>query len=181
LLEKNNFIAVGKITKTIGIKGNLKIISLTDFPERFKKLKKIFLYNEMSREFFINKYAEGYQFEISDCKVYDKYINIKFCEYDSIEKSQKLVNLILMINEAERIKLDKGNFYFYELIGAEIFDKGKPVGKVDSVVNYGSGDLFSVKTGSKEILIPFRKEFVKSIDIKNKRIHVDLIEGFLEQ
>jgi 16S rRNA processing protein RimM len=180
LLEKNNFIAIGKIVKTIGIKGNLKIISLTDFPERFKKLKKIFLYNERSKEFFVNKPDNSYEFEISDCKIYDKYVNIKFDEYDSIEKSEKLINLILMIDEAQRIKLDKGNFYFYELIGAEIFDKGKPIGEVVSVVNYGSGDLFNVKTAEKEILIPYRKEFVKNIDIKNKRIDVDLIEGFLE-
>lgn len=176
----NNFIAIGKITKTIGIKGNLKIISLTDFPERFLKLKKIFLYNEKNRGFYINKLSGKYEFKITECKIYDKYINLKLEDYDSIEKSNELVNLILMIDESLRVKLDDGNYYFYELVDSEIFDKDKLIGKVVSVVNYGSGDLFNVTSNGKEILIPYRKEFVKNIDVKNKRIDVDLIDGFLE-
>ncbi|MDQ3019074.1 MAG: ribosome maturation factor RimM [Bacteroidota bacterium] len=180
MLDINNFIAIGKITKTIGIKGNLKIISLTDFPERFLKLKKIFLYNEISKQFFINNLSSRYEFNISECKIYDKCINLKLEDYDSIEKSSELINLILMIDESQRVKLDDGSYYFYELVDSEIFDKGNPIGKIVSVVNYGSGDLFNVTSGGKEILIPYRKEFVKSIDVKNKRIDVDLIDGFLE-
>ncbi|MEO8210827.1 MAG: ribosome maturation factor RimM [bacterium] len=180
MLENNNFIAIGKISKTIGIKGNLKVISLTDFPERFLMLTKIFLYNEISKTFFKNSLSNGYEFKISDCKIYDKYINLKLGNYDRIEESNELINLIIMIDESQRIKLEDGNYYFYELVDSEIFDKDKLIGKVVSVVNYGSGDLFNVKSGGKEILIPYRKEFVKNIDIENKRIDVDLIDGFLE-
>lgn len=49
-----------------------------------------------------------------------------------------------------------------------------------SILNYGSGDLFNIKYEDKEVLIPFNKEFVKNIDVKNKRIDVQLIEGFLD-
>ncbi len=180
MLDHNNFIAIGKITKTIGIKGNLKIISLSDFPDRYKNLKKVCLYNEGDKLFCANNSDKGYEFMISDCSVYDTYINIKFKGYNSIEDSQRLINLIVMIDEKERVELDDGNYYFYELIGSEIFDKGKLVGKLVSVVNYGSGDLFNVDSGGNEVLIPFRKEFVKKIDIKDKRIDVELIDGFLE-
>lgn len=180
MLDINNFIAIGIITKTIGIKGNLKIISLTDFPHRYLKLKKVFLYNEKDKKFLLNESENNYEFRISECKIFDTYLNIKLDGYDSIEKSGKLRNFILMIDEKKRIKLQDGNFYFYELTGSRIFDKGNLVGKVDSIVNYGSGDLFNVKIGEKEILIPFSKEFVKKIDIKNKRIDVELIDGFLE-
>lgn len=180
MLDINNFIAIGKITKTIGIKGNLKIISLTDFPDRFLKLKKIFLFNEVTKQFLLNESDGNYGFEISECKVFDTYINIKFEGYNSIEKSGELKNSILMIDEKKRLKLEDGSFYFYELIGSEIFDKGVLIGMIVSIVNYGSGDLFSVIKDDKEILIPFRKEFVKNIDVIKKRIDVELIDGFLE-
>lgn len=46
-------------------------------------------------------------------------------------------------------------------------------------MNYGSGDLFNVETASKEVLVPFLKEFIVNIDVKKKRIDADLIDGLL--
>jgi 16S rRNA processing protein RimM len=185
LLDTNDFIAIGKIVKSIGIKGNLKIISLTDFPERFNQLKKVFLFDEKKKKFFVNKFNDDYEFVIESCKFYDNYINAKFEKYYSRTESDELVNLILLVREKDRVKLSDGNFYYYELIGIKVYDKDKMIGKVISINNYGSDDLLTIKSGendvnSKEILIPFRKEFIKKIDIDNKRIDVDLIEGFLE-
>lgn len=86
-----------------------------------------------------------------------------------------------MIDEKDRVKISEGSYYFYDLIGCEVFDKDKLIGKVKSVVNYGSGDLFNISAGGKEILIPFRKEFINKIDTDKKRIDATLIEGFIDQ
>lgn len=180
MLEYNNFIAIGKIAKTIGIKGNLKIIPLTDFPDRFYEIKKLHLYDEVKKSFFVNPNYGGYDFLITECKVFDKYVNLKFDNYNSIERSRELINLILMIDEEHRVKLEDGSYYFYELIDAEVFDRNEYIGKVLSVLNYGSGDLFNIKHKEKEVLIPFNEEFVKKIDMINKRIDVELIDGFLD-
>ena len=179
-MEYNNFIAIGKIAKTIGIKGNLKIIPLTDFPDRFYKIKKLYLYDEVKKSFFVNPNYGGKDFLITDCKVFDKYVNLKLDNYNSIESSRELVNLIIMIDEKHRVKLDEGSFYFYELIDAEVYDRSEYIGRVLSVLNYGSGDLFNIKYKDKEILIPFNKEFVKKIDMEAKRVDVELIDGFLD-
>ncbi len=179
-MEFNNFIAIGRIVKPIGIKGNLKIIPLTDFPERFKELKKISLYNEKESKFFLNRFEDSFEFSISECRIYNGYLNIRFIGYDNIDDSKKLIGAIVMIDEKHRMKLNEGSFYFYELVGMVIFNNEVSIGTVDSIVNYGSGDLFNIKHNGKELLIPFQKEFVKNIDIKNKRIDVDLIEGFLD-
>lgn len=179
-MDYKNFISIGKIVKPIGIKGNVKIISLTDFPERFNKLHKVSLYCERDKEFFINKFNGTYEFEIRECKIYETYVNVKFENFDCIEDTKSLVNKLLMIDEKLRIKLDKGSYYYYDLIDAGVYEKTKLIGKVISIVNYGSGDLFNVKYGDKEILIPFREEFVKKIDLDNKRIDVELIDGFLD-
>lgn len=167
------------IVKPIGIKGNLKVIYLTDFPQRFNKLEKILLFDETKEEFHFNDFRKGNDFIISELKLFDNYVNIKFEGYDNINISKALVNLILMVNEKDRVKLDKG-FYFYELIGLEVYDKDNLIGRVDKMANYGSGDLFSVINNGKEILIPYKDEFVKNIDTDKKRIDVELIDGFLE-
>ena len=167
------------IVKPIGIKGNLKVIYLTDFPERFNKLEKILLFDEKKGEFQSNDFQEGYYFRISDRKLFNNYLNIRFEGYDEINKSKNLVNLIVMVDEKERVKLEDGH-YFYELIGLDVYDKGEFIGKVDKMSNYGSGDLFSITNKGKEILIPYKNEFVKNIDVAKKRIDVDLIEGFIE-
>jgi len=179
LLDPKNFIAIGKIVKPIGIKGNLKIIYLTDFPERFNKLEKILLFDEKKGEFYSDNFRHEYYFEISDCKLFENYVNIKFAGYDDINKSKNLVSMILMVNEKDRVKLSDG-YYFYELIGLDVYDKDKYLGQVDRIHNYGSGDLFSILRNGKEILIPYKKEFVKNIDTAKKRIDLDLIEGFIE-
>ncbi len=178
--ELKDLIAIGKIVKTIGIRGNLKVIPLTDFPDRFYSTKKFFLFNEKGNQFQINEILGGYDFAFSECKVFDKYINVKLEQYDSIEKSKELVNFIIMIEEKDRVKLEDGSFYFYELIDSEVYDNGTMIGRVISILNYGSGDLFNVKYADKEVLIPFNNEFVKNIDVRNKRIDVQLIEGFLD-
>lgn len=179
-MDFKNFITIGTIVKTIGIKGNLKIIPHTDFPDRFYKLKKLFLYSEKEDKFFVNKFNGDKGFLLSECKVLDRYINVKFEGYNDINDSLELVNLNTVIDEKDRLKLEEGKYYFYELIDSEIYDKGSHIGKLISVVNYGSGDLFNVKYKDKEILIPYNNEFVKKIDAENKRIDVELIEGFLD-
>ncbi|MDQ3193959.1 MAG: ribosome maturation factor RimM [Bacteroidota bacterium] len=178
--EVKNFIAIGKIVKTIGIKGNLKIIPLTDFPERYNDLRKAILYDEKENKFFKNSDFGSYDFEVSECKVLKDYINLKFQNFNSIESARELIDKVLMIDEKHRIRLEEGSYYLYELVDADVFNKGENIGKVISLLNYGSGDLFNVRYKEKEILIPFRDEFVKSVDIEKKRIDVDLIDGFLD-
>lgn len=179
-MDYNNFIAIGKIVRTIGIKGNLKIIPMTDFPDRFYSIKKLYLFDEKKKNFVVNSIFGNNEFFITDCRVFDKYINLKLDNFDNIESSAGLVNLIVMIDEKDRVKLQDGSYYYYELIDSGVFDNGRLIGNVISVLNYGNDDLFNVNYKGKEILIPFNKEFVRKIDLKKKRIDVELIDGFLD-
>jgi 16S rRNA processing protein RimM len=180
LPEHKDFIAIGKIVRPIGIKGNLKVIYLTDFPERFSMLKRVFLFDEERSAFIRNNDGSGYEFPVSFQKPFANYLNIGFEGFESIESTKVLINKVIMINEKDRVKIEEGNYYYYELIGMELLDKNIPVGKIKKIVNYGSGDLFCIDVNGKEILIPYRKEFIVKIDTESRTIHADLIEGFLE-
>lgn len=176
--EINDFISIGKIVRPIGVKGNVKVIYLTDFPDRFKDLEKIFLYDEEKKS-FVNKNSD-FEFVISECRTLIDYVNLKFMDYEDKDSVKELINKIVMLPESERVELPEDNFYFFELVGAEVFDKGKRLGVIKSFSDFGSGDLINISYKGKDIMIPLRKEFVKVIDIKNKKVELDLIEGFLE-
>ena len=176
--EVNDFISIGKIVRPIGVKGNVKVIYLTDFPDRFKDLEKIFLYDEEKKS-FVNKNSD-FEFAISECRTLNDYVNLKFMDFDDKDSVKELINKIIMLPESERVELPEDSFYFFELVGAEVFDKGKRLGIIKSFSDFGSGDLINISYEGKDIMIPLRKEFVKEIDIKNKKVELDLIEGFLE-
>ncbi len=181
MTDRNNFIAIGKIVKQVGIKGTLKIIFLTDFPERFKTQKVVYLYDEKLNKFFMNAYTNETAFIITESNNRGKFLTLKFEHYDSIDASEKLINLILMINEKDRVKLEGNNYYYYELVDLPVFDNGKMIGTVKSVNNYGSDDILIIQSDESEVLVPLRNEFIKNINLESKRIDVELIEGFLEK
>jgi len=180
LIDKDQLIIIGKITKPVGLKGELKVLAITDFPDRFKKLKDVYLLNKEETGLLTNSYTGEMKFRIKDAKVSDSILRISFDQYDSLEKVLFLKSCLICIPEKNRYKLPKNLYYFYDLIGCEVYDKGEMLGTVKKIENYGSAELISVQTMKGNIiLIPFIKEFVKNVDLSKKRISVELIEGFL--
>jgi 16S rRNA processing protein RimM len=172
-------LSIGKITKPIGIKGLVKVISLSDFPERFFECEKVYLYDEKKGSFIFNVPDNSYDFEMRECNAGNSFFRIGFKHYEKIEDVAPLVGSLLMIDEKDRVELPEGQYYYYELIGADLYDGDAYVGKIESIVDYGSGDLFKVINDGMEILIPYRSEFVKEIDLASNKVVVELIEGFL--
>jgi len=181
LIEKNNVIFIGQISKHFGIQGKFKVYPLTDFPDRFLNLENIYLFNEKSDEFVLNKITKDYNFPIEWVDVINNDIKLKFKDFDTIDEINELMKLYICIDENDRVKLKKGDYYYYELIGCDVLDNEINIGKLASVMNLGSADLLNVKDGKQEILIPFVSEFVKKIDIKKRIIYTELIDGFYEK
>lgn len=170
-------LTVGKILKPVGLKGIVKVISLSDFPERFFGFRKFYLYDERKKDFHANKKNESVNFVTRSCETAGDFYRIGFEGYDRIEDVEPLVGSLLLIDETERMPLPEGRYYYYDLVGLGVYEKGKHLGIIDAVVDYGSGDIFRVMREGKELLIPFKDEFVKEIDLKNRKVEVELIEG----
>jgi len=173
-LIPDNYIVIGKIRSTVGLKGLLKASLLTDFPDRFKQLSEVQLFDE-SRKGDLCRYF------IEFVEIYGDFVKIKFKGVDSITDAEKLKNLLILVDEVKRFELEEGNYYFYELIGCSACSEGVRFGSVVAVENYGGGDVFKVVedgTG-KEILIPFVENFIESVNVDEKIINFSLIEGFL--
>ncbi|MBU4487164.1 MAG: ribosome maturation factor RimM [Candidatus Delongbacteria bacterium] len=171
MINPEDYIFVGKIGKTIGINGSLTIVPLTSFPERFEKMKSFFLTKEKKTPF---------ELTISKIEYLNKIITVKFKDIDSEEKAKTLIGYRITVHKKDRFELPKDYYYIEDLIGCEVFDlKGNLIGKMKSVTEMSSNDIYVVDHKGKEVLIPAISQFIKDIDIENKRIKASLIDGML--
>ncbi len=165
-------ITIGRAVKPFGVKGEIKIEPMTDFPERFKDLRRVYLVSPAGREIVCEirslRYADGVPF-------------LLFSGYDSPEKAKTLNGWFLKVPEEEAVPLPEGSYYWFELVGMEVVSEdGETLGTITEVFETGSNDVYVMKKGRKEIYLPATKEIVKHIDRKAKRMVIHLVDGLMD-
>jgi len=164
----SRFISVGRIVAPWGVKGELKVEVLTDFPERFAPKRQV--------------YVDGSPLIIESSRPHKKNLVLKFATIDSIEAAEKLRGRLLEVPYSEVYALPEGEYYRFELMGLEVCTTaGEPLGRIDHILATGSNDVFVVRADGKEVLIPAIEDVVKSIDIEKGRVVIELIDGLLER
>lgn len=168
------FISVGKILNFHGIKGEAKV--------GYSKNQQDFL---MSIDCVYLKKGDTYTpLDILSAKPHKNIMIVKFDGIDNINEIIPLKGELLFVEESViRENLDEDEFLIDELVGLDVCDIAdeKKLGFVIGVSNNGASDLISVKTKSKKVcLIPFVKAIVPVVDIQNKRIMINNLEGLLE-
>ena len=160
---------VGKIVNTHGLKGEVKIVTWTDYPEVFEDLEYV----------FAKKKNEEIKLNLKQIKYQKNNIIAKFLEINSIEEAETFKNCVLTAERDMLGELPEGTYYIADLIGCEVFsDEGESLGKISDVFNTGANDIYAVSVPQKkDLLIPVTEEAVLNVDIENKRVTVHLIEG----
>lgn len=163
---------VGKIVNTHGLKGEVKIVTWTDYPEVFEDLEYV----------FTKKKNEEIKLNLKEIKYQKNNIIAKFLEINSIEEAETFKNCVLTAERDMLGELPEGVYYIADLIGCEVFDeKGESLGKISDVFNTGANDIYAVSAPQrKDLLIPVMDETVLDVDVLNKKVIVHLIEGLEE-
>ena len=165
---------VGKIVNTHSLKGEVKVISSTDFEEqRFEKGTELLITrgNQVVKEVTVESY-----------RTHKNNLLVKFVGIDSIEEAEKIKNLQIKIDSDNIGELEENEFYFHEIIGCEVFDEnGKSLGEISEILTPGANDVWVIKSqNGKEILIPYIEDVVKKIDVENKKIDIEVMEGLID-
>ncbi|AKN29445.1 16S rRNA processing protein RimM [Clostridium carboxidivorans P7] len=156
------FVTVGQIINTHGIKGELKIYPLTDDLRRFRKLQKV--------------YVEGVEKNVVWCKLQTDKVILKIEGIDSVEEAMKYKEKYLDVSREDAVKLPEGSYFIADIIGCSVVgENGAEYGKIADVIKTGSNDVYWIKEG-KELLIPALKDIVIDMDIENKRIVIKPVE-----
>lgn len=162
--QSEDRIIVGKIGKAHGLKGEARIISLTDFPERFFDMKKITIGD---RDYKIDSVRED-----------AKSVLMKFENINSPEEVSLLRGKLLTVDKKDAAPLEEGEYYIFDIIGLSVYDKtGEILGEVVNVLRTGSNDVYEVKSETgRDMLVPALKKVVNEIDVSGKKMIVDLSE-----
>jgi len=168
------YFEIGKIVNTHGVRGEVKVIPLTDDPKRYNKLKSAYISSEISDN------MPKYNFE--GVKYQKNFVILKIKEINDANEAEKLKGKFVIINREDAVKLPKDSFFICDLIDCEVYDENdNRLGVLTNVLQTGSNDVFVVRDENrKEILIPALKSVVKDVSIENKKITVELPQGLID-
>lgn len=166
------FLEIGQIVNTFGIKGMVKVKPFTDdVIARYDNLKKVYIEIHKSKK----------QYEIEEVKYHKDMVLIKFKGIDKIEEAELLRNAYLKVDRKDEPELEEGTYYIVDLLGLDVYsDEGNLLGKVDDIYNTGSSDIYVVKDElGKQILLPGISDVIKEINLEEGRIVVHILKGLI--
>ena len=166
------FLRVGVISSTHGIRGEVKVYPTTDDPERFLDLDEVIL--DTGREHKI--------LEIEGVKFFKNQVILKFKGYDNINDIEKYLKKDLLVDREHAVELGENENFIADLIDMEVVtDEGKVLGTLTDVIETGANDVYAVKTPEgKEILLPAIRDCILDVNVDEKRMTVHVMEGLLD-
>lgn len=165
------FLEVGKIINTHGLRGDVKVTAWTDLPEDFEDIKRV----------YIKKHGENEMLTVSKIKYQKNNLIVKFKEINDINEAEKYKGQVLFANRDDLWELEDGVYYIADLIGLDVYDESGKIGVIADVFNTGANDIYDVKReGKKNLLLPVIDDVVKEIDLENKKVTVHVMEGLDE-
>lgn len=166
-MKKN--LRIGQIVNTHGIKGALKVVPLTDYPERFEEVEWVYIEGQ-SEKFYLKKVQ--YQKNL---------VLVTFKGYEDINLVERFKGKYLLIDPSQRRELPEDTYYIADLIGLKTYTvQGEYLGEVTEVLQAGSSEVYVIENQGKTVMIPAVKEFIPVIDLEAGKMLVDPIEGMIE-
>lgn len=145
---------------------------LTDSPERFVKLKAVWIGSDE---------AIAAQYAILAVRVERSAVVLKLKEIDSRSLADELRGRYLFIEAKDTVAPKKGSYFIHDIIGMKVVtEAGDEVGSVRDVMELPANDVWVVAAGKKEILIPAIKEVIRLVDVNGRTVVIRPLEGMLE-
>ena len=164
-----DYIYIGKILGTIGLKGELKVRTDTDFiKERYKAGSVVYLLKD----------GDYLPYTIAHYRLYKNMLAVTFKDHEDINKVENL-NGLAIYKSTKDIEPLKDGYYFHELVGLDVFVAGEKKGVVKKVEAGVVNNYLRVENGDREVLVPFIDKFIIGVDLHERRIDVIKLEGLL--
>lgn len=167
----NEFFLIAKVSSIYGEDGFVKLVSYSDFPERFSNLKKVYV------DFFGSKK----ELEVEKVEKKRNFFILKFRNFNSDKEVSLFLNKEILVNEADLVKLPEDYFFIHDLINSRVFQNSTELGVIIDVQTLPGNDLYVVKgvTGN-ELLIPAVKAFIERFDSDKKELYLKPEAVFLD-
>lgn len=170
--SNDEWVAIGLITGMFGIRGEVKVQPLTDFPERFLKTATVYVGEELVER------------RVLGARLHQRIVILRLEGVETANDAEALRNKKLYVPASELIALPPDHYYLHDLVGLRVVHvDGTSLGVVRDVIQSAGNDLLVIQDArtSKDVLLPTVKEFVKSVDVAGGTITVEPIPGFFDE
>jgi len=163
---KEQYLEVGKVTATHGVMGEVRVQPWADSPEflcRFKTL-------------YVDK--THWPIEVERARVHKNMVILKFHGVTDVPSALAMRNAVLYVDRND-VQLPEGSFFLSDIYGLEVRDAktGAALGKVEDILTLPAGNVYVVRGGERELMIPAVPEFIAETDVDGGYLLVNLIEG----
>lgn len=150
---------IAKIVKPRGLKGEMKVQFYSSDVARFSQL----------REAYVSGVAHG----IVKITAEGEYGYVQFDDVTTPEQAEALRGKMICVKREALPNLSEGRYYVADMIGLAVFVDGDCIGKLSDVLQYGSADVYVIKTGDGTCSVPALKQLIKSVDVEGGKIVLD--------
>lgn len=173
-MAEPRFLLLGEILRPHGVRGELRMRILTDYPERIPQLEKVYLAEKPDA-------SEPDAYRVQHMRMHQSYGLLKLAGIDDRDQADRLRQLLVMVPLEHAVPLEEGEFYLYQLIGLSVrTTQGETLGSITDVLETGANDVYVVESSAYgEILIPVTDETVLQTNIQQGFVLVNLPEGLL--
>ena len=157
-------VTIGKILKPFGVRGQVRVESLSDVPGRFEGLESVTL---------LCPNGDPVVTEVQSVRQMGEGYILGFSAFSTPETASNYRGALIQIPEQPDLPREPGMFYQFELIGLQVEDQtGQHRGTVEDILDFPHQQVFVIQHEGQEWLLPVRKEMIKSIDIDDGRLRL---------
>ncbi len=169
-METDDRITVGRVLRPWGIKGEVKVEILSDYPERF--LERV--------GFFVS----GEYMCVEEVRFHQGAVLLKFERIESLEQAESLRDAYLEVETRDIPPLGRDEYYWFEIMGLRVYTvQGRYLGTLVEILPNAGVDVYRVEepdSGETDYLIPAAREIVVEVDLERERMTVDPPKGLLD-
>lgn len=160
----DKYLSCGQIVKPQGLRGEVKVRPLTDDAQRFYDLPQVFL-----------KEAGGYRaVAVTSVRLHEGFAYLKLAGIDSRDAAEALRDAFLWVDRAHAAPLPEGRYYIADILGSAVVDEnGGKHGVIEDVIQTGANDVYVIRDGTKEWMLPALKSIILRYELDYGRIVID--------
>ncbi|WP_085523998.1 ribosome maturation factor RimM [Tuberibacillus sp. Marseille-P3662] len=170
---KQEWFHVGKIVNMHGLRGEVRVMSSTDFEDkRFAEDAVLYIGKDDTNKTPVT---------VSGHRIHKQFHLLTFAGYESIEDVEWMKGQLLFVSKEQLEPLGDNEFYYHEIIGCDVYSEaGDYIGRVNEILSPGANDVWVVGRNGEDVLIPYIEDVVKAIDVSNNTIKIHLLDGLMD-
>jgi 16S rRNA processing protein RimM len=170
-----SYVVVGQVRRPHGIRGEVRVEILTDYPERLVQRDYLYLTPPHSPD-------DVQRYPLEALRPHKGILLIKLRGVEDRDTAERLRGMLVQVPIEEAVPLEEGEYYYFQLIGVDVeTDEGEWLGRVADVIEGGAHDVYIIRGPRGEILLPAVEDVILELDLESQKMVVHLLPGMVEE